>query len=152
MKRIAKGSTFAEHVAAAGRAKDAGMEQSVIALLGAGGVERTVEHAEQTAKLVTEMDPEFFAALTLTVIPGTPQATLQSRGRFELPDQPALLRELRTMVADSRPTDALFRTNHASNYLPLAGRIPTDAGRIVATIDAALAGRVRMRPEWMRGL
>ncbi|MFT4626583.1 MAG: radical SAM superfamily enzyme YgiQ (UPF0313 family) [Myxococcota bacterium] len=151
-KRIAKGATFAEHAAAAEAAHAAGMEISVIALLGAGGVERTVEHAEATGRLVTAMDPEFFAALTLTVVPGTPQATLQDRGKYVLPDKPSLFRELRTMVAVAEPTDALFRTNHASNYLPLSGRLPQDRHRICAIIDAALAGAVPLRPEWSRGL
>ena len=60
--------------------------------------------------------------------------------------------ELRTIVDQARPTRALFRTNHASNYLPLAGTLPDDRERIVATIDAALAGEIRLRPEWARGL
>jgi radical SAM superfamily enzyme YgiQ (UPF0313 family) len=152
LKRIAKGATHDEHVAAAQRAHEAGMELSVIALLGAGGVARSEDHARETARLVTRMDPEFFAALTLTVVPGTPQATLVERGRFELPSVPQMLGELRTILAEARPTDALFRTNHASNYLPLAGRLPVDGPRLVATLDAALEDRVPLRPEWMRGL
>jgi radical SAM superfamily enzyme YgiQ (UPF0313 family) len=152
LKRIAKGATHQEHVDAAHKAHAAGMELSVIALLGAGGVERSQAHAEETARLVTGMDPAFFAALTLTVVPGTPQATLAERGRFELPTVPAMLGELRTILADARPSETLFRTNHASNYLPLAGRIPRDSERLVAIIDAALDQRVPLRPEWMRGL
>jgi len=152
LKRIAKGQDHAEHVEAARRAKRAGMALSVIFLLGAGGVERSDEHALASAGLATEMDPEFLSALTLTVVPGTPLATLVSRGRFELPAVPALLRELRTFVAEARPTDALFRTNHASNHLPLGGRLPHDRARIVATLDAALDGRIQLRPEGSRGL
>jgi hypothetical protein len=56
------------------------------------------------------------------------------------------------MVDLAHPTDALFRTNHASNYLPLAGRIPRDRAKIVGVIDAALEGRIPLREEWMRGL
>ena len=56
------------------------------------------------------------------------------------------------MVAAATPTDALFRTNHASNYLPLEGRLPQDRERIVETIDAALGGEIPLRPEWTRGL
>jgi len=151
LKRIAKGDTFAGHVAAAAKAHRAGMQLSVIALLGIA-MERSHEHAVETARLVTEMDPAYFSALTVTVVPGTPLATLQKRGRFEVPAIKALLGELRTMVAEARPTSAVFRTNHASNYLPLAGRLPHDAARIVATLDAALDGRIRLRPEHARGL
>ncbi len=151
-QRIAKGAGFAEHALAARRAHAAGMKLSAIFLLGAGGVERTREHAEGSARLVTEMDPEHLSLLTLTVVPGTPIAALAERGDFELPPVRRLLEELRTVVASSAPTAAVFRTNHASNYLPLEGRLPRDRDRIVATLDRALAGGIRLRPEWARGL
>ena len=143
---------FDAHVEACRRARLAGLKTSAIFLLGAGGVERSAEHAAGSARLATAMAPDFLAALTLTVVPGTPLATRQDAERFVLPEQPALLRELRTFVAEARPTDAMFRTNHASNYLPLAGRLPADGARMAAVIDAALEGRVRLRPEWARGL
>jgi hypothetical protein len=98
------------------------------------------------------MDPEFLSLLTLTVVPGTPIAQLAARGAFELPTVERMLEELRTIVALSAPTASVFRTNHASNYLALEGRLPRDRDRIVETVDRALAGGVRLRPEWMRGL
>lgn len=151
LKRIAKGDDAATHVEAARRAHAAGMRLSVIALLGIA-MERSDEHARATADLVTAMDPEYFAALTVTVVPGTPLATLRAKGRFEVPAIEGLLRELRTMVDRARPRDAVFRTNHASNYLPLAGRLPRDRARIVEVIDAALAGEIPLRGEASRGL
>jgi len=151
LKRVAKGDSFADHVLAAQRAHRAGMALSVIALLGIAS-ERSHEHALATARLVTEMAPEYFAALTVTIVPGTPLARLSDRGRFGVPPVPDLLRELRTMIEHAAPKDALFRTNHASNYLPLGGRLPHDRERLLALIDAALAGRIPVRPEAMRGL
>ena len=151
LKKIAKGDDAAAHVAAAERARAAGMELSVIALLGIA-MERTDEHARATADLVTKMDPEYFSALTVTIVPDTPLDRLARKGRFAVPPVPALLRELRTMVDEARPTSALFRTNHASNYLPLGGRLPRDRARIVEVIDAALAGKIPLRHESMRGL
>ncbi|TNE46657.1 MAG: radical SAM protein [Deltaproteobacteria bacterium] len=152
LRRIVKGGTYEEHVEAAQRAHAVGMEISVIALLGAGGIARSTEHAEATARLVTDMDPEYFAALTLTVVPGTPMERMEAKGKFELPDILALLGELRTIVAEARPTNALFRTNHASNYLPIGGRLPRDRDSILEVLDAALSGEIPLRPEWSRGL
>jgi len=152
LRRIVKGATFQDHVDAAAKARTAEIKLSVIMLLGAGGVDRTEDHARETARLVTEMDPAYLAALTLTIIPGTPLQRMVDKGRFELPAIPALLTELRTIVDEARPTDALFRTNHASNYVPTAGRLPHDRETIVNAIDAALAGDVPLRPEYMRGL
>lgn len=152
LKRIAKGATAAEHVEAAKKAHEAGFQISVIAMLGVAGRERSEAHAQATADLVTGMDPEYFAALTTTVVPDTPLAKLQDTGRFELPSIEEMLAELRTIVDGARPTDALFRTNHASNYLPLGGRLPADREEIVSRIDSALSGKIKLRPEWLRGL
>ncbi|TNF28266.1 MAG: radical SAM protein [Deltaproteobacteria bacterium] len=151
-KRIAKGADFAAHAEAAQRARAAGMALSAIFLLGAGGVERSAEHAETSGRLVTAMDPAFVSALTLTLVPETPIARLAESGRFTLPSVERMLEELRTLVAVAAPTDAVFRTNHASNYLPIAGRLPRDRDRILAVIDQALSGEIALRPEWSRGL
>ena len=151
LKRIAKGDDAATHVLAAERAHAADMQLSVIALLGIG-MDRSEEHARGTAGLVTKMDPAFFSALTVTVVEGTPLHQLAKKGRFAVPPIPSLLGELRTMVDEARPTDAIFRTNHASNYLPLGGHLPRDRARIVEVIDAALAGKIPLRAESRRGL
>lgn len=163
MRRIAKGPRpkgadrsadylFDQHVAAAAKARAAGLKISTIFLLGAGGVARSEAHAEGSARLITQMDPDYLAALTLTVVPGTPLARTQGNSGWVLPEVPELLGELRTMVHLARPTDAMFRTNHASNYLPLGGRLPADRERIVTLLDMALSGEIPLRPEWSRGL
>ena len=140
------------HIAAANLAHRAGLKVSAIFLLGAGGIERSEEHAIGSAQLASAMDPEYLAALTLTVVDGTPLAKTQERIGWKLPEIEGLLQELRTFVTVARPTDALFRTNHASNYLPLGGRLPVDGPRIASVIDMALAGEIPLRPEGHRGL
>jgi radical SAM superfamily enzyme YgiQ (UPF0313 family) len=152
LRRIAKGADAAAHVEAAARAHAAGMEQSVIFLLGVAGSEHSESHARASAKLASDMDPKFLSALTVTVVPETPLAKLAASGRFQMPDVPSLLRELRTFIEEAEPSDAIFRSNHASNYLPLRGRLPRDRGRLVALIDSALAGSSPLRSEASRGL
>ena len=152
LKCIAKGANAADHVEAAAKAREAGMKQSLIFLLGAGGTERSVEHATASARLVTGMDPEFLSTLTLILIPGTPMYRQAQSRRFELPSVDDLLRELRIIVAESEPTDAIFRSNHASNYLPIGGRLPRDRQTILQKIDVAIAGDAPLRSEWFRGL
>jgi radical SAM superfamily enzyme YgiQ (UPF0313 family) len=152
LKRIAKGADSAAHIEAANKARKAGMKQSLIFLLGAGGIERSVEHATASARLATAMDPEFLSALTLMLIPSTPIHALSGRKRFQVPSVEGLLRELRIVVAEAEPTDSIFRSNHASNYLPIGGRLPRDRGAILKQIDAALSGGVPLRSEVLRGL
>jgi len=152
LQHLAKGADAAQHSEAARLARAAGMEQSLIFLLGAGGRERSEQHARASGRLATAMDPRFLSTLTLTVVPGTPLAKLQDQGRFLLPDIGGLLTELRWFIEEAHPSAAIFRSNHASNYLPIGGRLPRDREAILAAIDEALAGRRALRPEWARGL
>ena len=152
LRRIAKGATAEEHIEAARKAREAGMEQSLIFLLGAGGRDRSEAHARASGRLATTMDPRFLSTLTLTVVPHTPLSALEGQGRFELPDLRGLLMELRWFLEEARPGNAIFRSNHASNHLPIGGRLPRDREAMLEVLDAALAGQVPLRPEWARGL
>ncbi len=152
LKRIAKGANSADHVETASKARRAGMKQSVIFLLGAGGAERSAEHATASARLATAMDPEFLSVLTLTIIDSTPIHKLAESNRFRMPSVECLMRELRIIVAEAKPGDAIFRSNHASNYLPIGGRLPRDREAILELIDTALSGDVPLRAESSRGL
>lgn len=152
LRLLGKGSTSQEHVEAARRARAAGMEQSLIFLLGAGGVARSEAHARASGRLATAMDPRFLSTLTLTVVPGTPPARAQEQGGFQLPDRRGLLQELRWFLEEAQPRAAIFRSDHASNHLPIQGRLPRDRETLLAAVDGALSGRRPLRPEWARGL
>jgi hypothetical protein len=98
------------------------------------------------------MNPRFLSTLTLTVLSGTPLARLEAQGRFALPEVPGLLQELAWFVEEAHLSNGIFRSNHASNHLPIGGRLPSDREAILASIRAAQEGRAPLRPEWMRGL
>ncbi len=152
LKRIAKGATFEEHVEGARRAHEADLKQSLIFLLGAAGKERSGLHATQAGRLTTAMDPRYVSLLTLTIVPNTPLATLSKKGKFQLPEVTDLLEEIRAFLLAANPTKAVFRSNHASNYLPLSGQLPRDKARLLDMLDAAQSGALPLRPEWARSL
>jgi len=149
-----KGVTAQEMVDGVRKAQDAGLTVSVIAILGLGGVEMWREHAEDTGRIVGEMDPAYFSLLTLMVVPGTELHRMVSAGEFVVPEPLEMLREVRVTIEHIEGvSNCVFRTNHASNYLPLAGTLPQDKERLLMTIDRALAeGESILRPEYMRGL
>jgi radical SAM superfamily enzyme YgiQ (UPF0313 family) len=151
-ERIVKGATIDEQVEAVRRAQAAGIKMSVMVLLGMGGRERSREHAEATADVLSAMDPRFVSCLCVTPVPGTPLFEEQRRGTFVLPSPEETLDELRVLVDRMRLSGAVFRSNHASNWLPLAGRLPADRERLLAAIDAARAGEVPLVPDEWRGL
>jgi hypothetical protein len=91
-------------------------------------------------------------ALSLMLVENTPLYADFEAGRFELPSPTQMLAELRTMIAHTDFSLCLFFANHASNYLPIRARLPREKESTLALIDAAIAGSVALRPEWMRGL
>ena len=154
LRRIHKGATAAEMVEAVHKVKRAELRASVIAILGLGGAELSVQHAQETGRVVSAMDPEYLSMLTLMLVPGTELHRQWQSGTFELPDPAGLLHELRQVIARlDGLSRCIFRTNHASNYLPLAGTLSRDKARLLATIDEALTrGRSALRPEMWRAL
>jgi len=151
-RAIVKGATIEEQVRAVRRAQAAGMKMSVMVLLGIAGRAASLEHARATAKVVSEMDPRFVSCLCVTPVPGTPLFAQVKSGAFVLPSPPEILEELRVLVEGLDLTATVFRSNHASNWLPLGGRLPADKQRLLEAIDLARAGAVPLKPEWLRGL
>ena len=140
LRRTRKGITAAEMVEAVHKLKRAGVRTSVIAILGLGGTELSAEHAAETGQAVSRMDPEYLSLLTLMLVPGTELHRQRQSGTFALPDPADMLGELRGIVARlDGLSRCIFRTNHASNYLPLAGTLARDKTRLLADIDEALA-------------
>jgi radical SAM superfamily enzyme YgiQ (UPF0313 family) len=154
LTRICKGATHAEIVEACKKVKDAGIDLSVTVILGLGGKELSQQHALNTAKILTEIDPEFGGALTLTLVPGTPLYDLWKKGDFELITPFESLQELKTIIENSNFTKCFFSSMHASNYLSVRGTLPSDKARMLKQIDTILAKRdpALLRPEYMRGL
>ncbi len=138
LEAMHKGVTSAQQVDACRRAREAGMALSLTAVLGLAGAGRSLIHARTTGQALSAIDPEFIGVLSLMVVPGSPLADRIERGEFAVPPPLTMLRELREIIASLDVTDALFRSNHASNYLPVGGRLPQDKPRLLAALDAVL--------------
>ncbi|MEQ8762409.1 MAG: radical SAM protein [Planctomycetota bacterium] len=151
LESIDKGATAQEIVTAVRRVQAQGIKASVMVLLGIAGRDPELRHARETARVLNRMQPRFVSLLTVTAVPGTPLARQIERGRFEPIAAEESLLEAREIVKGLDLEGSIFRCNHASNYLPLGGRLPADRSVILAQIDAALEGTVPLRPEWLRG-
>jgi len=152
LKKVHKGATRRELIEAVLKAQKNGMKISVIGLLGLGGIEFSEEHANKTASAVSAMKPRYFSLLTLMVVKGTPMYDDFASGKFKLPDELGLLSEMRTIIEKTETERTIFRTNHASNYLPLEGILSRDKRKLIEIIDHALEGKIRLKPEILRGL
>ena len=154
LEKIRKGASYEQMVEAGKRVKEAGITLSVTVLLGLGGVEYGQQHGLATAKILSDIDPDFASALTLMVVPGTPLYEDMEAGRFQLPTPFQLLEELGTIVAHSHFSQCYFTANHASNYLPIKARLPRDKEAVVNLIQQVVSSEdtSRLRPEFLRGL
>ncbi len=154
LSQIEKGATAAEMITAVQKAQRAGLLVSIIGILGLGGPERSEHHAKRTGQVVSQMDPDYFSMLTLMLVPGTKLHGQWQTGEFKLLEPEEMLAELRQIIEHTDGlSQCVFRTNHASNYLPLKGTLPQDKERLLQSLDAALArGKEVLRPETWRGL
>jgi len=154
LQKISKGATYSQMVEAARRVKEAGIVLSVTVILGLGGIEKTIEHALDTAKLLTDMDPDFAGALTLMLVPETSLYDDYMAGRFVLPDKFGFIRELYLIIANSNFTNCYFTSNHASNYLPIKAYLPRQKENVLKLIRSVIDEKdmKQIRPEYLRGL
>ncbi len=154
LEKINKGADYDQILLAGRMLKEAGITLSVTVLLGIGGERKSMEHAKDTARILTEMDPDYAGALTVMLVPGTPLHDDYKRGLFRLPDTFGFLEELRTMIAESDFSNCFFTSNHASNYVPLRLQLPGDKEKAVRLLTDIIESRDRhvLRPEFLRGL
>ncbi|BDQ37831.1 radical SAM protein [Pseudodesulfovibrio nedwellii] len=152
LKAMNKNGDSAFIVAQGRRVREAGLKLNVTIINGLGGVERSAAHARETARALSEMDPDQVGALSLMLVPGTPLHDQWERGEFEVPDGVGMLTEIREILFGLTLSRGLFLANHASNYLPLKVRLPSGKQAALDRIDQALSGKAVLTPESARRL
>ena len=152
LKQYDKGVTAEEIVEHSLRARAAGMTLSVTAINGMGGKEHSEEHALATAAALSRIKADYVAMLTLRVYSGTPLHDWIERGELTMLGARELAMENRVILQHIDSEGSVFRSNHASNYLPLKGTLNRDRDALIAQIDRALAGEVRFRRAVELGL
>ena len=154
LERIEKGANHNEMVEAGRKVKEAGIIQSLTILLGLGGVEGSHRHVLETARILSEIDPEYVGALTVTLIPRTPLYEQAQRGEFKQLSPFEFLAELKGIIENSTFTNCFFSSMHASNYLSVRGILPTNRERMLRDIQRVLdeGDSSMLRPEFLRGL
>lgn len=151
LKEVKKGVTAAEMIEAGQKVRAAGMVLSMTIISGLGGKKRMKEHALNSAKVITAIKPEFVGFLTLLLEPGTPMYEQYRAGELDLLTPEEVLDETELFIENVDAEGTVFRANHASNYIPLAGTLNQDKSKILEQIKRSKQ-QSNYRPETFRGL
>ncbi len=151
---LVKGVDAAEMIRVANKAHEAGVVLSTMILLGAGGRQLSQDHARESARVVNAIQPRFLSTLVMTPVEGTPLGDQDARGEVEELNPVELAAELRELIVGLECEATIFRSNHASNTLTLAGVLPKDKQALLGILDETLAhpSSARFVPRWRRGL
>ena len=149
-----KGVDSKKMVAAGQRASAAGVKLSTMILLNAGGRSRSQAHALGSAKVINAIQPKFVSTLVMTPTENAPLAQTAAEGNFEELTPIELAAELREFLSNLQLSSSIFRSNHASNWLALAGNLPRDQEAMIQLLDRVLSDpeQAPFRPAWHRGL
>lgn len=153
LQKVNKGETYASTLSALTKLGEAGIKRSVMILNGLGGRALSAQHADQSAALMNEAQPEFLSTLVVSFPLG--DARFKQRfAEFELLDQQDLFIELQRLISQLELKNTVFRSDHASNYLPLKGTLGADKQRFLAQLQQAIEqpDTMSLRQEWQRGL
>lgn len=150
LAQVKKGVTREEMIEAGFKVVHSGIVLSVTIIIGLGGSELSEPHARETASLLNLVSPNYVGALTLMLVEGTELYERFKRGEFHVLTPRETLQELYWLV-ESMEAKTVFRSNHASNYLPLGGDLPQDRETLLSQIETAME-RGTYRSEYLRGL
>lgn len=157
LKGITKGATAQKMVEGLQKVSNAGIKVSATVILGLGGQHYWQEHIEQTAELINQLKLNYLSTLQLTLDEQIKEEFYQKFSRLERPfeaqsDQ-QMLQEQILLVSLVKPlSPVIFRSNHASNALPLKGVLPKDQKTILKQLELASHDDNRLVPSWLRGL
>ncbi|MFH1288734.1 MAG: radical SAM protein [bacterium] len=152
LNRCRKRASVKEMIEAVNKAAMARIKSSVIVLLGLGGVKYSKEHVNGTIEALNLMQPRYLSFLSLMIVPGTPLAEEIKKGGFKELSSIELLKESYEIIKGLNLNKTIFRSNHASNYLSLEGVFPKDKIKLLHTLELAINGDLRLKPEFLRGL
>ncbi len=153
LKKITKGVSQSDIIKSLNLASDAGIKISATVILGIGGKEYSSLHVEETAKVINATKVNYLSTLQLGLEDDAKDNFYKHFSDFESIGDLQILQEQKRFLELLHPTcRVIFRSNHASNALHLAGTLPKDRDRLVEELKQALEiGNSALVPEYFRG-
>lgn len=153
LKKVTKGATGRLIIQACNKAKKHGYVLSCMIVLGLGGRKYTKVHIADTARVLSEVAPDYVGALTLHLDRSLNEEFMGKYGEpFEFLDDAGVLDELEWLVQGFDPkTPVVFRANHASNVYSIKGTMPEDREKVLALVKSLKSHPEKLKPKFLRG-
>jgi radical SAM superfamily enzyme YgiQ (UPF0313 family) len=153
LKKVTKGATAKTIIKSCKKAKDAGFTLSCMVILGIGGSKYSSENARETAKVISEVKPDYVGALTLYLENGIKDEFLTKFDEefIRISDSEAI-NELEELITEINVDgNVVFRANHGSNAYNIAGTFPEDKQAMLDKITWMKEHPEVVRPQGLRG-
>jgi radical SAM superfamily enzyme YgiQ (UPF0313 family) len=137
LNRIRKGATAADHVAAGQLCREAGIDLNAYIILGIGGRDRSADHARESARVLNQMAPQVVRLRTFVPKINTPLLEEVQSGQFTMLTPHQVLAETMTLL-EQITIPLQVTSDHYTNYLEVAGRLPEDREAMLGKLRRAL--------------
>jgi len=133
-----KGVTGAEHITGGKRLKEAGISLCEYVMPGLGGRKMSVDHANGTANVLNEINPDHIRLRTLHIHSGILLSQKVAAGDFEMQTEDEVVEEIGQLIEKLEVTSEL-KSDHILNMLPeIEGKFPESKSACLATINRYL--------------
>ncbi|WDV46561.1 radical SAM protein [Clostridiaceae bacterium M8S5] len=145
-----KGVTSEQMIEAGQKMVKAGIKLSVMIISGLGGKEKWKQHALDSARVVSAINPHYVALLTLLINKNTEMSDKIEKGEMKLLSPKETMLETKLFIENLELKNCVFRSNHASNYVVLGGVLPQDKNLLLEQIDESLKEDFDYKDEFLR--
>lgn len=154
LKKITKGATQNSIIKSLKLADAAKIKVSSTIILGLGGKQHWQEHIKETVNLLNLAPVTYLSTLQLYLDETSRKEFITKFGEkfYDQSDSDILL-ELAELIEQLNPTKRIiFRSNHASNALALAGNLPKDKDKLLTQIRDVIISPSKLRAKATRSL
>jgi len=140
LKKIQKPISQIKMIDSLNKAYQAGLKTSVTVILGVAGKKYSFEHIKETAHIINQVKVTYLSTLQLMLEEGRYQKFIKNfDGGFKMLNEKEMLEEQKSFLEQLNPSNkVIFRSNHVSNSLALAGTIPKDKTRLIEELSFIL--------------
>jgi biotin synthase-like enzyme len=139
LKFIRKGVTAAEQIEGGRRIVASGISLCEYVMPGLGGKRWSKEHAQETARVLNQINPAHIRLRSLQVRAGTSLHDLMQGGSFEPLGDDDVVREIRAFIEALDGIESMVVSDHILNLLEeVEGKLPAGKKHIIDIIDKYL--------------